>query len=225
MGCALLLAAGLAAAASAGPARAFRLARGGADPGLSFSLGYTFGTHEARATRASGEVVFDPGAPQDLSGVLRVRIDDLRSDSGTRDCHMREALGLDYARSPYPREHLCDGDSLPAGKISYPDVALEIHSAAAPPLALLRADRETPIGLRAVWTLHGVTRPADLQLTASRDAAAPDAVRIRGTARLRLADFGVVVKSARVLFVESSVDEVVTVHVDVVLVPSPPRGR
>lgn len=218
----LLLVASLAAAARADPPRAYRFARGGAEPGISLSIGYTFGTHQTRATRASGEVILDPAAPQEMSGVLRVRIDDLHSDSGTRDCHMREAMGLDYARSPFPREHVCDGDAIPAGAVAFPEVVLEIHGAAAPPIALLREGQQTPIALQAVWTIHGLTRPALLRLTASRDPAAADAVRVRGTAQLKLRDFGVVVKSAQVLFLESSVDDTATVHLDAVLAPAPP---
>jgi polyisoprenoid-binding protein YceI len=216
---ALALAAGLALAARADPIRTYRLEQGAAGPGIEVSLHYTFGTHDDHVTRALGEVRFDPDAPGTMNGALRVPIDDLRSDSAERDCHMREALGLDYARSRYPGEHVCEHDAIPKGELAYPEIVLEVHAATAPSVAMLGVGKEVPIELAAAWTIHGVRRPARLQLTVSRDAKTPGAVRIRGSSQIRLADFGIVVKSAKVLFVTSSVDETATVRFDLKLAP------
>ena len=215
-----LLIALLAAVARADAPQAYRLVQGAAGPGISVSLHYTFGTHEVRALRATGEVRFDPDAPESMRGSLRVPIDDLKSDNAERDCHMREALGLDYARSPFPKEHVCAGNGIAPGMVAYPEIALEVRGAQSPPVATLSVGKETPVSIDATWSLHGVSRPAKLALTVSRDAKTPGALRIHGSAQIRLQDFGVVVKSATIVFVTSSVDETATVQFDLTLAPA-----
>lgn len=211
-------------AKAAPPARAttkvYRLVQQESGPGITISIPYSLGTHDNRVSRATGEVRFDPDAPQAAAGTLRVTLDAVVSDSAERDCHMREALGLDYAHSRFPGEHVCANNALPAGALAYPEIRLEVRSAQSPGLSELSVGKETPISLEASWTLHGVTRPAVLRLTASRDAKTPGALRIRGTSPIRLPDFGVVVKSAKVLFATISVEDVATVRFDLKLEPA-----
>jgi polyisoprenoid-binding protein YceI len=104
--------------------------------------------------------------------------------------------------------------------VAYPEISLQIHGAQAPAVTTMSVGKDSPVSVQALWTIHGVTRPARLQLAASRDAKTPGALRLRGKSEVRLSDFGVVVKSAQVLFVSSSVGEVATVQFDLVLVPS-----
>ncbi|HEY6908060.1 MAG TPA: YceI family protein [Myxococcales bacterium] len=208
---------GLAARADV---QTYRIAQGKEGPGITTSLSYTFGTHGDRVVRVAGELRMDPDSPQGVTGTLRVPIDAIVSDSQERDCHMREALGIDYSRSQYPREHVCKDDRLPAGAVAYPEIVLRIRGAQAAPVTSMSVGKDSPVSVDALWTIHGVTRPARLSLQASRDAKTPGAVRLRGTSEIRLSEFGVVVKSAQVLFVTSSVGETATVHFDLELVPS-----
>ncbi|MGE5049349.1 MAG: YceI family protein [Deltaproteobacteria bacterium] len=210
----------LSAFAARAEVQTYRIAQGKEGPGIALSLPYTFGTHDDRVVRVAGELRLDPDSPQGVSGTLRVPIDAIVSDSKERDCHMREALGIDYSRSQYPREHVCKDDRLPAGAVAYPEIILQVRGAQAPPVTGMSVGKESPVSVQALWTIHGVTRPARLQLKAARDAKTPGAVRLRGTSEVRLSDFGVVVKSAQVLFVSSSVGEVATVHFDLELAPS-----
>ena len=214
----------VAALSVSGPARgaeqAYKLAQGKDGPGITTTISYSMGTHDNRVTRAEGELKLDPAAPEGLTGELRVPIDAIVSGDNERDCHMRESLGLDYAKSKFPNEHVCQDDKLPKESIAFPDVRLSIRSASAPKLADLPAGKETPITALASWTIHGVTRPAKLHLSISPDAATPGAVRIRGLALVPLKEFGVVVKSAKVLFATISVGQVVNVRFDLQLVPA-----
>ena len=216
----LFVVAALCASTARADVQTYRIAQGKDGPGITLSLPYTFGTHGDRAVKVLGELRMDPDSPQAVAGTLRVPIDAIVSDSAERDCHMREALGVDYARSQYPREHVCKDDRLPAGVVAFPEIVLQVRGAQAAPVTTMSVGKETPVSIQALWTIHGVTRPARLQLTASRDAKTPGAVRLRGNSEVRLSDFGVVVKSAHVLFVTSSVGEVATVHFDLELVPS-----
>ena len=142
--------------------QAYRLAQGKDGPGITLSLPYTFGTHADRVVRVAGELRMDPDSPQGVSGTLRVPIDAIVSDSAERDCHMREALGLDYSRSQFPREHVCKDDRIPSGAVAYPEITLQIHGAEAPPVTTMSVGKDSPVSAQVLWTIHGVTRPARL---------------------------------------------------------------
>src|SRR5262245_35509977 len=76
--------------------------------GISFRLPYTGGTHTGSARSASGTLTFDPSSLIRINAHIVVPIDDIHSGDSKRDCHMREALGLDYTRSQFPKSHVCD---------------------------------------------------------------------------------------------------------------------
>jgi len=151
-----------------------------------------------------------------------VPIASLRGDGGTRDCHMREALGLDYSRSRFPSEHVCDGENrLPAtgpDAIAFPEIRLELLSARPlDDLGLLAAGKPVRVEIETRWTVHGVTKPARELVRVLRDG---DGLRVRGRSTLVLKDFGVVVKSTKVLFAEVTVGDAVTVTYDLKLLPA-----
>ena len=213
----LLAALAVLSALSPAPARAapetfsVRLPR----DGLVVDVPYTMGTHHEHVTAVDGTVRLDPEALRLERGRLVVPLAGFRSDDAKRGCHLREALGLDYARSRYPGDHVCDGQNhLPASgpdAIAFPEVVLELSQGGPAGGAAGRVEVEGTL------TVHGVSRPVRFQLAVSRDAAAPGTLRVRGRVPLRLADFGVEVKPAKVLFVSISVGEQVTVAVDLVL--------
>ncbi len=186
---------------------------------------YTLGTHTQTAQEVRGEVTLDPATLDSASGMVVVPIAAIHGDGGTRDCHMREALGLDYAASGrFPGEHVCDErDRLPAsgpGSVAYPDVRLELLGAR--PLddvALLEAGKPVRVELEVRWTIHGVSRPARELVRAVREGTG---LHVRGRSTIVLGDFGVVVKPTKVLFAEIRVGDAVTVTYDLKLVPAPP---
>ena len=191
--------------------------------GITLEVPYTLGVQRERVVAVDGELRLDPATLALEPGRLVVPLDAIVSDDATRRCHLREALGLDYARSRYPREHVCKGDRLPPSgpdAIAFPEVVLELSRAG--PLgdpAVLDRGGEVEVEAQGAFTIHGVTRPVRLRLAATRDASAPGALRLRGRHVFRLADFGVVVKPVQILFVKISVGAEVTAVVDVRLVP------
>src|SRR4029450_4001930 len=96
-------------------------------------LVYSLGTHTTTANAVQGTLRLEPNTLDAAEGSIVVPIASLRGDGGTRDCHMREALGLDYSRSRFPSEHVCDGENpLPAtgpDAIVFPEIRLELLSA------------------------------------------------------------------------------------------------
>jgi polyisoprenoid-binding protein YceI len=185
---------------------------------------YSLGTHTQTVTGVSGELFIDREALAVTRGRLVVPITSMRSDSAERDCHMREALGLDYARSRFPEEHACDDeDRLPAtgpDSVAHAEVRFDVQRGA--PLddpRLLDEGKEVRAFADGTWTIHGVARPARIEVRLSREPGAPDAIRVRGQHVFSLRDHGIVVKSAKILFVTISVRDEVTASLDVLLKP------
>jgi polyisoprenoid-binding protein YceI len=214
-----VLLAALCAPGAGAQVQTYHVAPGLDGPGIEISLPYPTGVHSDSVRRIAGELRLDPAAAV-ASGTLSVPIDSIASDQAERDCHMREALGLDYSRSRYPKEHVCNDNRLPAGAVAFPEILLRIERATAPALASAAPGKEVPVATDATWTIHGVTRPARLQLTASRAESPQGALRIRGSSTIRLADFDVVVKSARALFITISVGDSANVKFDLMLTPA-----
>ncbi|MGZ6163726.1 MAG: hypothetical protein ACXWLS_10380 [Myxococcaceae bacterium] len=186
---------------------------------------YSLGTHTQVAQEIRGEVTVDPATLASARGSVVVPIAGIRGDGATRDCHMREALGLDYAAGGrFPKEHACDAqDRLPASgpeAIVYPDIRLDVLGVRPlDDLALLDAGKPVRVELEARWTLHGVARTSHELARVVRDGPG---LRVRGRSSVVLADHGVVVKSTKVLFAEITVGGAVTVTYDLRLVPVSP---
>jgi polyisoprenoid-binding protein YceI len=222
----------LAFAATLGTARAdairYRAVAGPPVPAVTIEVPYTFGKHQQTVNAIRGELIIDSDSLTSAHGRLAVPIDGIVSDNPERDCHLREALGLDYGRSRFPKKHACDGaHRLPASgpdSVAFSDVTFEVERARVGGDVLRGGTGGTSVDVEGAWTIHGVTRPARLSLTLSPDASLPGALRVRGRTSFRLKDFGVVVKSTGVLFVKSNVGEVVTATFDVLLAPAPGRA-
>ena len=183
---------------------------------------YSLGTHTQVAQDIRGEVTLDPTTLAGGSGTVVVPIAGIRGDGSTRDCQMREALGLDYsAGGRFPKEHVCDGENrLPTSgpeSIAFPDIRLEILGARPlDELGLLEAGKPVRVELDARWTVHGVSRQ---QKELTRVVREGNGLHARGRSTVVLADYGIVVKAAKVLFAEIKVGDAVTVTYDLRLLP------
>lgn len=179
-------------------------------PAVVYRLPYSLGTHEGKAAQLDGRLSIDPDHFSTVSGRLFLPITRIVSGNASRDCHMREAMGIRYEGADYPSEHVCQGDEIPqSGKnaVVYPEVAFKVTGA--------RVVGELT-EVTGEWTMHGVTQPTTLRLRLTREGAK---FRVRGTARLSLKDFGVIVKSAKILFVTISVEDQVELEFDFALNP------
>ena len=220
----LILAALLPAAGLAEP-RTYRVASPAEGSKAEAVVVYSLGSHTQVAQEIRGGVTLDPTTLASGSGAVVVPIAGIRGDGGTRDCHMREALGLDYAAGGrFPKEHVCDGqDRLPASgaeAVAFPDIRLEVlGSRPLDELALLEAGKPVRVELDVRWTLHGVARPGRELVRVLRDGAG---LRARGRSTVNLAEHGVQVRPTKVLFAEIKVGDAVTVTYDLRLVPVSP---
>jgi hypothetical protein len=186
---------------------------------------YSLGSHTQVAQDIRGEVTLDPTTLAGGSGNVVVPIAGIHGDGGTRDCHMREALGIDYAAGGrFPKEHVCDGQNrLPASgpeSVAFPDIRLEIlgaHPLDAP--GQLESGTPVRVELDVRWTVHGVARQRK-ELT--RVVRERDGLHVRGRSTIVLADHGIVVKATKVLFTEIKVGDAVSVTYDLRLVNAAP---
>ncbi len=183
---------------------------------ITFRLPYTLGTHDGAAKEANGSVTLDLKHIQGAKGSVRVPIRSMDTDHSNRDCHMREALGLDYSASDYPEEHVCDSnDQLPvSGKNSvvHPDIEFQVKEVrprdASEPI---RLDRMIQVDVDGQWKIHGVTREVRIPMRMTLSAAG---FRIQGESVILLQDYGVEVKSAKILIATISVGKEATVKLD-----------
>ena len=207
------------------PARAASEAYGVRLPqgGLEIEVPYSLGTHHEHVTAVEGTLRVDPDTLRLERGRLAMPIAGFRSEDPKRSCHLREALGIDYARSKYPKDHVCDDQNkLPASgpdAVAYPEIALELTQGG-PAKTGSSPSAVGEVDVEGTLTVHGVSRPVKLHLTVSRQASEPGMLRVRGRVPLRLPDFGVKVRSAGALFVSITVKDDVTVVVDALLEPA-----
>ena len=186
---------------------------------------YSLGTHTQVAQDIRGEVTLDPTTLNGGSGSVVVPIAGIHGDGSTRDCHMREALGIDYAAGGrFPKEHVCDGQNrLPASgpeSVAFPDIRLEVLGARPlDELSLLESGKPVRVELDARWTMHGVSRQ---QKELTRVVREGNGLHARGRSTVVLADYGIVVKATKVVFAEIKVGDAVAVTYDLRLLPVEP---
>ncbi len=187
---------------------------------VAVELPYTFGTHRFSARALQGEVRADWKQAPIVTGRLALPLASLHGGGDTLNCHMREAMGLDYARSSFPGKHVCTDGQLPAAgndAVAFPEIAFDIERVVVDSARVRSGEyalwRATAFGR---WTIHGVTRAGtvDLRLTIpANEIAHPRWVRVEGVWKIRLADYGIKVKRA---FVVTAGDEA-TVKLDFLL--------
>ena len=173
---------------------------------VQIDLPYTFGTHNFQVATLQGEVRADWKDAPVVSGRLVVPLTSLRGGGDTMNCHMREAMGLDYTKSAFPGSHVCSSGQLPASgndAVAFPEIVFEIKRVTINGARSRGAEGDTfPVVASGRWTIHGVTRndSIDLRLTVPpNEAAHPRSIRIEGARKVRLADYGIQVKRALVI--------------------------
>ena len=184
---------------------------------------YSLGSHTQTAGEVRGEVKTDPATLAEVGGTVVVPLASIKGDGSTRDCHMRESLGIDYAAGGrFPADHPCDGNNqLPASgpdAIAFPEIRLELLSAhPLDDLSLLDQGKPVRVELEVKWTIHGVRHAQKELARVLRDG---NGLRARGRSTIVLKDFNLVVKSVKVVFAEVKVGDAVTVNYDLKLVPA-----
>lgn len=174
--------------------------------GITFQIGYSAGVHDGTIGAVSHTVVLDE-KNNVLKGDFEINIDDLHTGNETRDCHMREALGLNYDISAFPEEHVCDKkDLLPnegPDAVTYPTIHFSftnLKSTDRLPEVLVEGQTYT-LAIQGVWSVHGVTQ--DLTKNGTNDFipvqikvldAQAGELQLISKFEISLKDYGVIVK-------------------------------
>ena len=179
---------------------------------IHYFLPYSTGTSEGDVKTVEGSATLDSDHPTDVSGEFTVPISSIDSGNSTRTCHLTEALGLNYAVSDFPAEHICDGNKLPeTGKnsIAYPTIHFKV-------LKIKALAEENMIDVEGEWTIHGVTHADHLQLKMTREGKD---LKLKGETQFSLKNYGIQVKPAKIAFITIRVHDELRVVLDLVLMP------
>lgn len=165
--------------------------------GIEFKIGYTLGTHKGVALKASGlvEVSTENSQLALKSTSIKVPISSIRTGAELRDCHLQEAMGINYSISDYPSQHVCTGNQLPASgnnAVVYPTIDFSLVSAqiSGSPTHL-EPGKTFQVSALGNWTIHGISKqqPIALTLNPQEDGR----VFVTGNTSFNLKDFNVVV--------------------------------
>ena len=175
---------------------------------VEFEVPLTIGSHDGTIGDVQGSLTVDPTNLAATTGTLVAPIATFDTGNDKRDCHLRESLGIDYASSSFPDKHVCDGATVPAGEIKYPNVEFVIDG--------LRHAGGNLWYVDGSVNLHGVPRSiggSDVSLTIRVDGA--DQVSVEGRWTVSLDAHDVIVKNVPFIKVKDTIE----VRVDGQLTP------
>ena len=121
---------------------------------------YTMGTHKLEGQGFLGTVHLDEKTLTISEGRLTLRVDKITGEKKTLICHMKEALTLDYEKSDFPENHVCEDDKLPSEGKNAP-VYSEIEVQLVKPISV----DSTSTTVR--WIIHGVSREQEVPVSMS----------------------------------------------------------
>lgn len=189
---------------------------------INFDLPFTGGIHKGSATGLNGTVVLD-ASNQLLSGRLTVPISAIKTANDTRDCHMREALGIDYTNSNFPAQHVCNAQNQtpPTGpnSIVFPNIEFEFLTLTLPDGTALPAALETgkanEVLLKGRFSIHGMTEPIELSGLLTQIS---NGLRLQFTFPMVLKNHNIIVKPSQAGGITIKVGPEATVKLDLTLV-------
>ena len=172
---------------------------------VNVKIPYSLGTHELEARGFTGSVDFTENTQLIKSGSIVLEVIKLKGKKQTLVCHMYEALSLDYEKSDFPEDHVCEDDKLPLeGKNSPVHTEIKVQ--------LLKPVSIESNSVMLMWTIHGVTREQEVPAKISWDKEARR-LRIQSNFAIDLKDYNITVK--KFLFI--GVKDQVTLELELIL--------
>ncbi len=174
--------------------------------GLNFSIGYSLGVHNGSAKTVIGSVKLQDNPLMISSAEFTIPVLSLSTFNEERDCHLLEALALDYTVSDFPASHACNHQNQLPGSgpnsIAYPNIKFSFTS-------LIDANStnalapNVPKDLLAAGTLemHGIKKNVQIPLTLTLNSATPQTINVKGAFDILLSEYGAIVK--KFLFIKT----------------------
>jgi len=134
---------------------------------------------------------------------------------------MREAIGLNYDLSDFPKEHVCSEthtiSATGKNSVVFPEIIFKIVSVKSlDPTGRILMDKVTPIEVEGQWTIHGISKKEILNMKISPEK---EKFRVQGDTQFSLKDYNVVVKSGKVLFLTISAKDNVNLSLSILFEP------
>ncbi|MBX9765875.1 MAG: YceI family protein [Bdellovibrionales bacterium] len=209
----------------------YRVVQDGAKTGVAFQVAYTAGVHSGVAWAADAEVVLND-AGQVVKANFKVPLSSMTTGNITRDCHMREALGINYSGSKFPAEHVCDSsNAMPQSgpdSVAFPEISFQFSSVKTPPndppLNGLEVGKAYNTLVSGTWSMHGVKKTfenaAAIPIQVKLVDPTTREIRLTGQLGLSLKEFNVVVKPFTLGPFKVTVSDVTKVSLNLRLLPS-----
>ncbi len=196
-------------------------------PGISFKIAYSAGVHDG-VTSSMKALVTLSQKNSILKGEFSVPIDQLSTGNATRDCHMREAMGINYKDSKFPTDHVCDSDNkLPEtgpDSVVFPDIRFSfsnIKKNTDELPAVLELGKTYTVSIQGKWSIHGQT--VDLAADEGTESIpvkiklldeATQEIQIIGNFQLSLKSFNIQVKPFKIAFISIGVADIAKVSLN-----------
>ena len=199
--------------------------------GITFQIGYSAGVHEGTITAADVKVVLGQ-KNKVLSGQFIIPISAMHTGNETRDCHMREALGIDYKNSQFPNDHVCNSkdqtpesgpDSIVYPTIEFKFVNVKSNSNSELP-EVLEVGKVYTLAVQGIFSMHGIHKdfsqetstefvPIQVKLLNAQTGE----IQIAAKFPISLKEYGITVKPFKFGFVKINVadDAKVTVNMKI----------
>lgn len=195
-----------------------------ASTSVTFEIPYTAGTVKGQALSVTGALSLD-AKNKLVRGRFTVPLDSMKTANETRDCHMREALGIDYTHSQFPGAHVCNAQNQtpPTGpdSIVFPNLEFEfsdllLSTGEALPVPL-ESKTMYAVQLQGRFFAHGKEARVTFAGTLLQEGGQ---LRLQSTFPITLKDHGIIVKPSQAGPVLIKVGEKATVKLDLLLAPN-----
>jgi len=188
-------------------------------PSLSFSIDYSAGTHKGVIKNVRGKAVLN--SLEELQGAqFQFSISDMETGNKTRDCHMREALGLNYSVSDFPKKHVCDGNNaIPLSgpnAIQFPSIFFVFESFEESLVTPLKVGDLNSGKIAGTIEMHGTKKRISslpIQVKKMIDNSGLTSLEVVTRFEISLKDFNVVVKPFKIGFISIGVSDTVVIDV------------
>lgn len=165
--------------------------------GITIAVPYILGVHHGSAAQVSGSLLASNNFGT-ITGSLVVPLASMTTGNPTRDCHMRESLGIDYTKSQYPKTHICDSNNqLPSSggdSVVFQNVVFKLLgvTSAGDIASQMKVGNTINLSASGTWVIHGVEKNLSFPLKVL--VLDGGNLNIKGSIPFSLSDYGIVVK-------------------------------
>lgn len=201
-------------------------------PGVTFQIGYSAGIHDGTTGFMTANVSLSQ-KNEILKGDFKIPISQISTGNATRDCHMREALGIDYTDSKFPTDHVCDSDNqLPEtgpDSIAFPEIRFKFSNvkkdSGTELPEVLEVGKSYKVAIQGQWIIHGQT--VDLAANEGTESipvqvklldATTQEIQVTGKFQISLKAFNIQVKPFKIAFISIGVADVAKVTLNTKMV-------